>query len=166
MTKDKKCIERNCGDEARYCSSHYMKEINKSSDRGFAILILSLFFIGIILGMPALLLGNVDEDTFCFNKLNKYFPEYNFESADYFYDTNGRHTCTGIYQEERVGETRDGLSDVTNKAMTLKKVYKLTSEKDIKFLNRDNGSNLLAGIGACFWFISGFILFMYIKELR
>lgn len=94
----------------------------------------------------------IDENKFCLNKLNVYFPEYDWESARYV--NTEQPFCEGHYTELQDLTGRDGLLE---RSMTEQKTkqYTLINPSDITYLNSDNMSEgwyflgeLLTGLAA------------------
>jgi len=99
--------------------------------------------------------GNVDEAGLCETKLAYWFPEYNFHTVEQYSDNNGDEICKGYYTSQ-IGESRDGLVDITDTIEDQIKRFKLTDQADIDFVQSDNISNLLLGFG-CFLFCCGLV---------
>jgi len=99
---------------------------------------------------------NVDEDGHCLNKLNQYFPEYNFVEADYWECSNDNYeghsnSCKGVYYNTEDVEKRDGLLKLGQEQV---KFFKLTDKADIDYMKSDDFTNFLVFFG-CITFIIG-----------
>lgn len=106
-------------------------------------LIIELIFLVLAVALILPNLGkNIDEGKFCQEKLEEWFPEYDWTSAVYL---GGYSVCRGSYID---GENvkRDGLEDLSNQEIK-EREFKLTSEEDIKYLAKDDNPNLLIGAG-------------------
>lgn len=102
---------------------------------------------------------NISESDFCLEKLNTFFPEYEFYEASYYGDNyveDWRYTCKGYYyEEEKKPITRDGLKEV-NEREKKEKRFELTNRYDIDYLESDDwtwmviiGSIISAVMGIC-----------------
>lgn len=113
----------------------------KLKSKNYLIAELILLVLAVSLILPNL--GkNIDEGKFCQDKLEEWFPEYDWTDAIY---SHKRNICMGSYIE---GENikRDGLEDLSNQE-DKEREFKLTLEEDIKYLAKDDLPNILIGFG-------------------
>ena len=112
-------------------------EYEKKKDR-----LLFMYFVSVSLLL--MLIGGVfihynpdriDENSYCLDKLNTYFPEYNFTKAEYVNENQHPHSCKGtINNDEKV---RDGLKEEGNKEEY--KYFKLINENEVDAIYFMNG---------------------------
>lgn len=169
MKKDKndKCIlthyGEKCKNKAQICKTHYddvQREngelYRKNKNKNIIIVSLILFFLGIIsLIISYNTMPSPDVNTLCLDKLNHYFPEYQFEKAEY--SSMDKQICRGHYQIESPIMIRDGLKEVVS-SEKLTKEFELTDEYDkenFRIINNKEGTSLIClFVGAILLFIA------------
>ncbi len=159
MMKCSKCgieIEKK---DCMYCSSCFRRLDKNRLKKSSSIVALIVFFIGISLIIHALHYEEIDENKFCLDKLNRNFPEYEFDKAEYSHKTKDLYSCIGSYSTG--SKIRDGLEEV-KESETIE--FKLINQADIDYLNSDNNREkfLLLGGGLIIFLI--FILFTVYME--
>ena len=96
------------------------------------VLILLLSGIGTV----AFFDKDIDEKSFCIDKITKHFPEYVFNEISY--ELNVKDYCYGYYYD--INDKRDGLllSGKNNKM-----IFEVINQTDIDYLNSDNIPNVM-----------------------
>jgi len=134
-----------------------VKELERTNkNKNAVIFLLIVLFISSWMIIPNLGKG-IDKDGFCLRKLNKHFPEYNFNRAFYWGtgSSSNEPTCRGYYytKENKNLITRDGLEEVDISKEEGIKVFKLINPSDIDYLESNKWCNVLIGIGFLLLFI-------------
>jgi hypothetical protein len=154
-----------CKEKPTYCSYHYERLEKKLSNRNHLVGVLIFGLLGLLLVLPYLS-NNIDEDSFCLDKLNRWYPEYNFDKVVYcgtsissssnFCITQNEQSCSGKYQENTNLSKRDGLKEINGDLKT--KDFALTEQADIDYLGSDNVFGWMCILGLVLLVISGFIV--------
>ncbi len=149
------CGKDGCKESAVYCEEHYFKLRRKLSNRNYTLLVLALGLLSVFL-LVWFPLKDVDENKFCQEKVNKYFPEFKFENV---YLSLNRE-CVGEVRENQINVKRDGLTLVEGKEEEqITKTFKL-DEAGIRYLESDDLYGLMFLVGI----FTTFMLFVVIKE--
>ena len=176
MKTKKECRNYFCNNKKlSYCSDCYQKvqtKLSKMTDKNdfkiMWIFILSFAFVGFLFQFPLLAYGDVDEDSYCLDKLNTYFPEYDFKEANFWSEchSDGRYknTCEGSYFKQTNEIQRDGLKELSEESTEQIKLFKLTSQADIDFLGSDNTREGFFVIGFVFYLLACIVLFNYMID--
>jgi len=136
----------------------YLGSLNRVTD--FFIFLGIVLVIGLVFFIPNID-SNIDEDLFCKNKLDKWFPEQNFENVHYTTHWNGQNNyyCAGDVTEGNIVK-RDGLVEVDHN--TYGQAYILVDQQDIDYLNSDDNNQALVFLGVVLILISIMIFVVYV----
>ena len=141
-----------CNQKPVVCEEHhnelykkYYTTKNKLTNRNYTISLIIGLFLLTISTIWFFSIPKINEDKFCLDKLNKYFPEYKFESAKLYTSTK----CNGYYTSNVT--IRDGLSEV---GKLEQKNFKLINKEDINYLGKDD----IQGVPFFLFYISVMII--------
>jgi len=98
---------------------------------------------------------NIDENEFCLEKIQTYYPEYEFTSAELLL-FNDEYICKSYFYE--AGDDRDSLKEKTELKT---KNFILISEEDIEYINSDDFANFMMGVGVALLVILSIITFAF-----
>ena len=142
----RKCIEDYCDEKPAYCGEHFWELKRKLSNRNYTLLVLVLGLLSVFL-LYGTLLRNVDEDKFCQEKVNKYFPEFKFERV-----YGGVDECIGEVMVNKGNIKRDGFTLVEGGDKRVIKQFAL-DEEGKKYVQSDDGYGVLFILGLSLIFI-------------